>query len=247
MGDSTFPTTKEGLYSYLLAVIAYLILNKTRLTISSDNITALQTLYGDPVTPDTYMYYYTLWADEANTRTKTVIKSLDSKEEKIMKLLSAIYIDIPDSVWTDQDRETLHRKTGLPHTKTDKKAAITEECFATRTLLGGGQFQLHCSITNDRNLASLPERADGVMVASRVDIPLNIEASEGDTTPKAKYIPLNGADDGTTKDFYSKANFTVIKNSDQSGNYYQFYTRWFNSKHPELAGPWTGPYVLVIP
>lgn len=244
---STFPTTKEGLYSYLLAVVAYLILNKTRLMISDDNINELKALYGDAVTPDTYLYYYTLWADEANTRTKTVITSLDTIETKIMKKLSAIYNDIPDSVWTDQDRETLHRKTGLPHTKTDKKAAITEQCFATRTLLGGGQFQLHCSTANDSNLASLPERADGVLVASRVDEPLPIEGTDGDTTPKARYIPLKGADDGTTKDFYSKANFTVIKDSDQSGNYYQYYCRWYNSKHPELAGPWTGPYVLVIP
>jgi hypothetical protein len=247
MGDKTYPTTREALYSYLLVVIAYLQLNKSRLLISANDITALLAIYGDPLTKDTYMYYYTLWADEANSRTDTVIHSLKSIEDEIEKLLSKIYNDIPASKWTDQDRDTMHRKTGLPNIKTDMKAPITEKCFATNTLLGGGQFQLHCSISNDKTLASLPDRADGVQVASRTDEPLTAEASGGETVSKVKYKPLTGANDGTTIDFYSKANFTVNKGSDQSGNYYQFYTRWFNSKHPELAGPWTGPYVLPIP
>jgi len=244
MGDKTFPTTKEGLYTYLLAVIAYLILNKTRLLITDANMDALSALYGAPDTQDTYLYYYTLWADEAKSRTKTVITSLTSNEKKIKKLLSAIYNDIPDSVWIDADRDTLHRKTGLPIVKTDKKTAIKEQCFCSIELIGGGKIQLRFKSTTDASRASLPELADGVMIASTVSKPLDKEeAGENEL----KYIPLKGAEEAANFDFHSKASFELDFGSTNTGNYLQFFARWTNSKHPELAGPWTGPNVISIP
>jgi len=57
MSDQNFPTTIAGFASYLVAVVAYLILNATRLTISDESINELKALYGDEDHEDTYLYW----------------------------------------------------------------------------------------------------------------------------------------------------------------------------------------------
>ncbi|MEI6122832.1 MAG: hypothetical protein WCQ95_04320 [Bacteroidota bacterium] len=174
--------------------------------------------------------------------------TLETLETKLQNLLTEIYNDIPATVWTDTDRTTLHRKTGLAKTKTVVTKPITESCFVSVKILTGGKVQLTCSTNNDKTLASKAEKADGVMIAQRIVPPLDSSISGGnDLAGKVKHLALMSADDGTEKVFYSKTTFIVDAGTANTGNYLLFYLRWHNSKHPELAGPWTGPYEQVIP
>jgi hypothetical protein len=248
MGDKVYPGSRDGLYSYLLAVVAYIVLNKTRLQISADNLTKLTGLYGDPATQDTYMYYYTLYADGANTRTKTVMVSLKTIEKSIKKLLSSIYNDIPDSVWTDKDRTTFNRKSGLPRIITEKKTPIAEKCYAHVTLIGNGDVKVIFSTTNDKTVASKPEHSNAIEVAGRIDVPFDQSAlKDNELASKIKYAILKSPDDGTQKSVYTKTTNTISHGAENSGNYWQFYSRWINIQNPGIAGTWTGPWTIMIP
>jgi hypothetical protein len=248
MGEKVYHSSRDGLYSYLLAVIPYLIDNKTRLQISSGNITKLTGLYGDPATQDTYMYYYTLYADGANTRTRTVLVSLTTVEKNIKKLLSSIYNDIPDSVWTDKDRTTFNRKSGLPRIITEKKTPIKEKCFAHVTLIGNGDIKVVFSTTNDKTVASKPEYSNAVEVAGRIDEPFDkSELADNELASKVKYPLLKSPDDDTQKSIYTKTTNTISHGAENSGNYWQFFSRWINVQNPGIAGTWTGPWTTMIP
>ncbi|MEI8201723.1 MAG: hypothetical protein WCH34_01840 [Bacteroidota bacterium] len=241
MGKSVYPTDKMGLYFYFLVVIAYIIQNATRLLVSVGNLGALAALYGDPSTEGTYMYYFTLWSDTKTKCTSDVITNLATKEKQIKKLLSKIFNDIPGSIWTDTDRSTFNRKTGLEKTISHPTKAISKKCYATVIPLGDGAAKFECRTAEDSTRPSLPELANGVELAYRIDLPMIDE-----TTHKIKRNPINGPDDGTTKISDTKASFTKGFGGDNAGCILQGYTRWINTVHSNLNGLWTGPFTIYL-
>jgi hypothetical protein len=247
MGQTSFPTAKEGLHTYLSGVVPYADTNKVRLKISTENMTALTTLYGDIATPGTYLFTYALWALPGSGRTKDVIDDLVSLENSIKSLLTSIFNDIPASVWTNADRNAFNRRTGLPKTPTHPTEPIVEECYVKAKAKGGGDVILECSSLEDASRPSKPAGADAVEIAFRIDMPvIETDGAGNDLASKVRFKSLADADDGTAKAIFTRAKFTARLGTKNSGNYLLFYARWINTHHPELAGTWTGPYSLLI-
>ena len=241
MGKSVYPTTKMGFYFYLQVAIAYVISNAGRLLVSVGNLGALSALYGDPSTEGTYLYYYTLWSDTKTKSTSAVKTNLSTKEKELKKQMSKIYNDIPRSLLNDLDRSTLNRKTGLEKTSSHPTKPISEKCNSTVTPLGDGAAKFECRSNEDSSRPSIPERANGVEIAYRIDLPVIDE-----TTHKIKRVPISDPEDGTTKFTDTKANFNKGFGGDKAGCILQGYSRWVNTVHPNLNGLWTGPFTIYL-
>jgi hypothetical protein len=247
-GEKVYPTVKEEFHGYIVLVFPYIDSNQTRLGVSAGNFALLKAAVGDATTADSYIHIYNRWNDEMGGRTKTVIKMLDAKEDEIKSILSVIYDDIPASVWTQVDRDTLGRKTGLPKTKSVKNTPIAEFCYPHVTLLGNGDIKLVCSILNDKTVASKPNFANALEIAGRMDDPIDAsKLADPLLAGKVKYAMIKSPDDGTQKTLYTKTTFIIHLGAENSGKYFQFYARWTNIQHPEIAGTWTGPWTELIP
>ena len=96
-----FPSKDSDLNTYFIAVVAYIILNATRLRIDHGQQDTLQQLM------DIWMDIYPKSQDEG-TRTKSVIEDKDVAKVNMIQHLRIIYGDIPQSVLTSLDRNTLH-------------------------------------------------------------------------------------------------------------------------------------------
>jgi hypothetical protein len=121
-------------------------------------------------------------------------------------------------------------------------AGIEEGCFAMLHIMGGGIMKISCKASHESGRAAKPYRADAVEIAYRTDRVL-YDSQTG------KIIPLyviNGPDDGTTKMLSTKAVFLLHLGVENAGSKLQLYAHWINTKHPNLAGEWTGPFSTFI-
>jgi hypothetical protein len=245
MGEHVFPSTREGKASAFSIAVPHVDANSTRLGLSALRVTALKNLYGDATTVDTYVYYFTLWKSPA-TRTPVITLKLDHSEAAMMKMLSGIYNDIPASIWTDDDRKVLNRKTGMRKDPTKPTNPISEKCSALTKTLGGGAVKIKCRSNEDSNRGSKPIGCDAVEIAYRKYPPVIEKNADGSELAGKTRVQLKSPDDGTTKVIFTKATFVLKFSMEDTGNNLQFYVRWINTKHPELNGLWSGPYSEMI-
>ncbi len=180
----------------------------------------------------------------SNPLTKTEVTRLDVL--KIMKDFSVFFRPIlvrmsgsPNI--TADDRALL--RIAEPSTKRIRPTAvIAESCIASLLVLGGGSMKLVCRHEHDNGRASKPTRADAVEIAYRIDRVL-YDSQTGEILP---VHVIDGPDDGTTKMLSTKAIFRLRLGMEYAGCKLQLYARWINTKHPELAGLWTGPFSTFI-
>ncbi|MEI6122473.1 MAG: hypothetical protein WCQ95_02480 [Bacteroidota bacterium] len=242
-----FPKSIEGKHTYIQKAVPYIVLNKARLLVSTANADELDGLYGDVATAHTYLNIYSIWVDDASGRTLAVDTEFKTLQNKIIKVLMKIYADIPRSVWTDTDRVTFNRKTGLPVTRTVPTVQITANVFVRTTLLGDGQIKIKCYTTSDGTRASLAPNADGVEVSYRVDlIELQQDGSGNDLAGKVKPKVMEHADDGGTKVSFTQATFVLKLAKEAIHQQVHFFVRWINSHHTNLNGPWSGPTTTPV-
>jgi hypothetical protein len=143
-------------------------------------------------------------------------------------------------ITTNGDRIPLNiaiPKTGGHH---QQKAKIAGLCYVHVTPMINGDIRFSFTSSADSKRANKAEGADAIEIAGRIDTP-------ADPATKLKYKPLASADDGTEKTIHTKSGFILKLGSGNTGNYFQFYCRWTNTKNPDIAGSWTGPLVVVIP
>lgn len=96
-----FPSKEGELNIYFQVAVPYLLENRVRLLISQANQDLIdQTLV---LWQETYPL-----SQNVNTRTKTIIQTKDEIKETLIDGLRAIYADIPASIWTLEDRNTLN-------------------------------------------------------------------------------------------------------------------------------------------
>ena len=92
----------------------------------------------------------------------------------------------------------------------------------------------------------MAETADAVELAYRIDLPyIPTDPTENETVSKIKNV-LATAEDKTTKMIYTKATFIFEAGQENVGNVLQYFTRFINTKHPQINGPWTGPVGTII-
>ena len=97
---ATFPVKEGDLNTYFGISTNYIKNNKVRLLVSADNDTLLSTLFA------AWETRYPLAVNEA-TSTKTAVYEKDETAIEMKKVLRVIFGDIPSSVLTATDRDTL--------------------------------------------------------------------------------------------------------------------------------------------
>jgi len=99
--NGVFPSKETDLNIYFNVVVPYLLENRTRLLISQANqdLIDLKLVAWNEIFPQ---------SQNDNTKTKTIIQIKDGAKEELMTALRAVYADIPASIWTLEDRNTLN-------------------------------------------------------------------------------------------------------------------------------------------
>lgn len=111
--------------------------------------------------------------------------------------------------------------------------------FSIKTL-GGGDLRFTCRTASDSSRASIPDGADSVQLAYAIagkDTPAN-NSGEGEVpTPN---------DPDMRRELFTKAQFTFQTGASNVGKRIIVFARWYNTKHPALAGPWSNITLSVI-
>jgi hypothetical protein len=197
---------------------------------------------GDPANPGVYERH--LNPDTKNKVTTANVRSLMKEFGKFFRPILVRMSGSPNI--TNEDRIALNIAEPVT-SHTHPTAKIEQRCFASMTMLGGGMAKILCHPTIDIARASKPVGADGLIIAYRIDTPTLVsESAPNETASKLKRPEITGPDDKTIKISQTKASFIMELGADNAGCILQFYTRWINSKHPDLNGPWTGPYSEII-
>ena len=177
---------------------------------------------------------YSKYSDKKNSRTTAV-------KDQLLELIG-IATDFDQSVHfldriaaspnvTIVDMETFNIKKGVLQktTRTVPVTPITEAVVASIQPLGGGTVVLKCyTVTGQR--ASIYSGADSVQFLYQV----------GDTPPVSAEVP------GLNKELSTKAIITLSLGAGSSGKNLYIYFRWYNTKHPELSGPWSALQTSLI-
>ena len=177
---------------------------------------------------------YTKYSDKKNSRT-TVVK------DQLLEIISNT-VDFDQSIHfidriaaspnvTIVDMEAFNIKKGLLQ-KTSRGSSstpIAESVTVTIQPIGGGTMSLKCYSTTGQR-ASIYSGADGVQFLYMV----------GDVPPVSAEAP------GLSKELSTKAIITLSLGSGSSGKNLYIYFRWYNTKHPELSGPWSALQTSLI-
>jgi hypothetical protein len=106
---------------------------------------------------------------------------------------------------------------------------ITEPVSVSFQPIGGGMIRVKCYGTTSQR-AGIFRKADSVQFLYTV----------------GKTPPASAEEAGLSKDLSSKAIFTLTLGPGSSGNYLYIYFRWYNTRHPKLAGPWSSLNITAI-
>lgn len=146
---------------------------------------------------------------------------------------------------------------------------IADKCFTSLIAGKGGNMKAESRSEHDSKRASLAEGADGVQyawmimdenpktIAARTSAAEKANAAAENVSkqlnPIVPPVPVpvpvpvpQHPDDGTKQEFYSGATHEFKLGADNEGKYLCIWTRWFNSKHTDLAGDWSEMQTVLI-
>jgi hypothetical protein len=112
-----FPTKDADRNTYFNVVVLYLIANAKRLKISDEDLAQLPLLLSD--WNDWYVQ-----AQNDNLRNKQIVANKDAASEELTAMLRRVYGDIPQSVLSIDDRNTLNMEERST-TKTPSPVPVT--------------------------------------------------------------------------------------------------------------------------
>lgn len=173
------------------------------------------------------------YSDKKNTRTVAVKDQLYLLIEKCVdlnqscRLLDRIAAS-PNVTVTDLELFDIKRGT-LQSARSKPTTPITESVSAILQPLGGGSMNVKCYYPSGQR-AGIFEEADSVQYVYAV----------GNTPPESADAT------GLTKEISTKGIFTLSLGSINSGKMLYIYFRWYNTKYPALAGPWSNPQTILI-
>ena len=231
---SRIPRSAPLFNSYIVNTTNYLLAgtapntNAARLGVLDSEVakwSALASKWGD---------VFLLYSDKKYTRTTDVKDQMLSIIDDFVKLdqTSRILDRIAASPnVTVTDLEVFNIKAGIlkKATRTIPTTRLTDKVVADIQALGGGSFAIKAKSSSGGGTAII-DGADSVQCVYKVG-----------TTP-----PVSVDDDGMKTNLSTKASFSMDLGTENSGKTLYVYFRWFNTKHPELAGPWSILYVTVI-
>jgi len=233
MKDTTrIPRRIEKFNPYIANTNAYLLAgtptNATRLGLLPAEVTQW-TVYATTWPP-----LYLTYSDKKKSRTtlgKDQLKSIiyqavdyDQKHHILDRIAASPNVTLADL-------ETFNIKKGiLPNQiRTVSLKSIGEPVVASVQSLGSGIFAIKCHHSTGTR-ASIFEEADTLQYAYLI----------GDKAP------ASADDPGLTKEVSTKATFTLKIGAGFTEQHLYIYFRWYNTVHPDLAGPWSNLITILI-
>lgn len=170
------------------------------------------------------------YSDKKGSRTTAITEQLHLiikncvTLDKTNHLLDRIAAAAPGAQ-TITDLQTFNIKAGSQakapsHTHT----AIAEAVVVSLQAIGGGDVQIKCRTGHDSKHSSIVDGADSVQYLYQI----------GGTAP------ANAETAGLIKEHSTKASFTIHLGAASAEKRLYIFFRWYNSKYPALAGPWSG-------
>ena len=230
--NARIPRTITPFNLYLLLTTTYLQAgiptNAERLGISSEEAAGWTALFTQ------WEPLYAKYADKKNSRT-TAIKDqllviinecvkLDQTKHLLDRIAASANVTIADM-------ETFNIKKGVlgKPSPTVATAPITKQVIAALIPLGGCSFTIKCRHISGQQPAII-KGANCVQYHYLV----------------GKTAPTSTKDKMLDKDLSTKASFILKLETDSAGQYLYIYFRWYNTKHPKLAGPWNALQTNLI-
>ena len=230
---SRIPRQIEEFNSYISTTNTYLLegaptTNADRLGILATEVTkwsAIGTLWS-PL----FMKY----SDKKNSRTTAI------KDQLLQLITDCVNLDqtchILDRIAaspnvTIVDMETFNIKKGVLQktARTVSTSPVAERVMPSIQPIGGGSVSIKCRSTTGEGTAIIGG-ADSVQYVYQVG-----------NTP-----PISTEGEGLKNGLSTKASFTVALGTASSAKYLYIYFRWYNTKHPELSGPWSALQTTLI-
>jgi hypothetical protein len=105
---------------------------------------------------------------------------------------------------------------------------IGEDVMVGLNIIGGGRMQVICRTSHDSNRPSIPAVANSVEIAYCIG------------------VKPNSVDDTTHRIISTRARFDIELGYNNTGKHVFAYARWYNTKHPLLAGTWSNMVIQMI-
>jgi hypothetical protein len=215
--NGRFPSKDANLNGYFLSAQPFLIANTIRFFISTSNIDALNTNFGQ------WRINYPL-STNPDTRTTTITTNKNIDKKNMLKTLRAIFADIPQSALTTEDRNTLR----LQQRKTTYSAADAPATSPKPKIDTSNRLQHSISFTDEAagNSAAKPADAHGCEIYMKIGSPAA-------TISELQYVAT-----------CTKPPFINHFDLADAGKPAYYRLRWVNA-HGK-PGPWSGESMATI-
>lgn len=176
---------------------------------------------------------YDKYSDRYNLRTQAVNDELRAIMDEAHafnaenNFLARIAISENVTV-TDLETFGIRNGTGPKQSRSTPQTPIINMVEATLKPIGGGSVMVKCYSKGSR--ASILDAADSVQYRFIV----------GSTAP------TSAEDTSLDKELSTKASFVLPTGAEKIGMHLFIYFRWYNTKHPDLAGPWSTLQSTII-
>lgn len=176
---------------------------------------------------------YAKYSDKKNGRTTAVKDQLLDIIDQCVKLDQTCHIldriaSSPNVTIVDMETFNIRKGVLQKTTRSVSTTPISEMPIVAVQPLGGGSVAIKCHSNASR--ASILDGADSVQFVYAV----------GNTPPASADVQ------GLSKELSTKASFTLALGAGSSAKYLYIYFRWYNTKHPELASPWSTLITTLI-
>lgn len=227
------PRTINGFGTYIVSTNAYILAgepetNGVRIGMTQEEMKrwkAIETEY----TPLLLMYN-----DVMNSRTRAIRNSLlgiidetiaYDQENHILDRIAAS----PNATVYDLGAFNINGGVSPKTTRTRTVTAIKEPVSVTFIQLGGGIIAIKCYSTSGARAAIFSD-ADSVQFLYKTG-----------TVP-----PTSVNEEGMKTGLSTKGSFNLELNPELKGKNLYIYFRWYNTRHPNLSGPWSELQITMI-
>jgi len=214
--SATFPRKEADLNSYFQIVVAFLIANATRLLVSAANKAAITAQLA------TWNTAYPL-AQNPDTSTKTAIDNKNIARDELVTTLRSIYKDIPYSVLTPQDRNTL----GITEPSTSRTPAPVPSTKPAGTVDTSKRLAHTINFYDSEGTGiAKPDGVRGCQIWLKIGSPA--------TSPKElDYLATD-----------TKTPYTHEFEGEDAGKMVYYWLRWENTRGE--TGPWSEPIQATV-
>ncbi len=243
MGNSRVPETIPEFNEYINNTDDYLLAggpptNRERLGLSVANGTdwsAKRVFWRDTLYPK---YIDPLQSTSAvKEQVRNYMKDFSTFARPLLNIMAAD----PDAT---SDDEAVFNFVIEPAAPTRSTTPITDSVVYETVSLNGGLVEFTCRPAHDSKHPSKHPMADAIQVAHQ------IQGGVGNTpgpnpTPETEGLPDPNSS-AMVKELFTKSVFIVNFGVMSKGKLALIYLRWYNTKRPDLSGPWTGPFAIGI-